>query len=313
VRFTVIVPLYNKAPYVQMALQSVLGQTFADFEVVVVDDGSTDGGAALVDAISDPRLRLVRQANAGVSAARNRGVAQARGQWISFLDADDWLHPEFLARMDRLADAHPGVDIVAASSNEAPHREGWRPLAWPVPADAPVELIRDLPGRWIRPCFNMNTIAFRRELLLGLMPCFVVGMSESEDVDLFFRAAERSPIAYLPVPLACYRTAVADSLMQVAPPSILLAFQARLRERVRRGEVPAHLVRSTLRLANQTEIWAARRELDSGQRRAALATLLRGWRASFRARWWFTLIMVAGAPTRWLVRLRDRLRGGRAA
>src|SRR5687767_12772807 len=94
---SVIVPLYNKGPYVRRMLDSISAQTFSDFELIVVDDGSTDDGPVQVDRHPDRRIRMVRQANAGPGAARNRGISEASGELIAFLDADDeWLR-EYLA------------------------------------------------------------------------------------------------------------------------------------------------------------------------------------------------------------------------
>lgn len=113
-------PLYNKAPYVRKAVESVVGQTYRDWELIVVDDGSTDGGGDIVTAITGPRIRLVRQENAGVSAARNRGVALSgdasfRSPYICFLDADDWWEPTFLEEMAALIERHPDAGIYGTS------------------------------------------------------------------------------------------------------------------------------------------------------------------------------------------------------
>lgn len=113
-------PLYNKAPYVRKAVESVVGQTCRDWELIVVDDGSTDGGGDIVTSIADPRIRLVRQENSGVSAARNRGVvlsseAAFRPPYICFLDADDWWGPTFLEEMAALIERHPGAGIYGTS------------------------------------------------------------------------------------------------------------------------------------------------------------------------------------------------------
>ena len=87
--FSIVIPLYNKGKYIADTLASVLSQTYTDFEVIVVDDGSTDDGASTVKAVADSRVRYYYKDNGGVSSARNYGVAKANGEWIYILDADD--------------------------------------------------------------------------------------------------------------------------------------------------------------------------------------------------------------------------------
>lgn len=110
-RFSIIMPLYNKAPYVRKAVESVVGQTYRDWELIVVDDGSTDGSGEVVGSLNDSRIRLIRQDNAGVSATRNRGVTESHAEWICFLDADDWWEPTFLEEMAGLIERHPNAGI----------------------------------------------------------------------------------------------------------------------------------------------------------------------------------------------------------
>jgi len=104
---SVVIPLYNKAPYIARALASVITQTCQDFEVIVIDDGSTDGGAEIVRRLDDTRIRVIRQENRGVSAARNRGIESARTDFIAFLDADDEWTPTHLEALLRLRDRYP--------------------------------------------------------------------------------------------------------------------------------------------------------------------------------------------------------------
>lgn len=96
---SIITPAYNVAPYVGAAIESVIAQTHPDWSLTVIDDGSTDETAPVLTRFTDPRIRVLRQANAGVSAARNRGLAETRGDAVLFLDADDWLAPDALARL----------------------------------------------------------------------------------------------------------------------------------------------------------------------------------------------------------------------
>lgn len=112
---SVIIPLYNKEKQIVETLQSVLNQTFHDFEIVVVNDGSTDSSIAEVEIIQDPRIRLIHQQNTGVSAARNRGIYEAKGEYIAFLDADDKWNPEYLETQKKLIDKYPECNVFATN------------------------------------------------------------------------------------------------------------------------------------------------------------------------------------------------------
>jgi glycosyltransferase involved in cell wall biosynthesis len=114
-QLTVVIPLYNKRRYVRRALDSISAQTFNDFELIVVDDGSTDGSGEEVARHPDPRFRVVHQANAGPGAARNRGIAEAAGDLIAFLDADDEWLPEYLQRAVTAMEAHPDIAAFTQS------------------------------------------------------------------------------------------------------------------------------------------------------------------------------------------------------
>lgn len=110
--FSVIIPLYNKAPYVRKTVESVLGQTFDDYELIIIDNGSNDGSNKIVAGFIDPRIRTVHlEENIGVSNARNKGVSLSTAPYITFLDADDWWEPTFLEEMRGLIERHPDAGI----------------------------------------------------------------------------------------------------------------------------------------------------------------------------------------------------------
>ncbi|MGI9067135.1 MAG: glycosyltransferase family 2 protein [Pyrinomonadaceae bacterium] len=122
-KVSIVIPLYNKAPYVERALDSIGAQTFSDFEVIVVDDGSTDDGASVVTRYPDPRVRLITQANTGPGPARNAGVAEAQGKFIAFLDADDeWLSTYLEESVRSLEEL--GADVAAISSGYLEYPSG---------------------------------------------------------------------------------------------------------------------------------------------------------------------------------------------
>lgn len=115
--FSVIIPLYNKAPYVAKAIQSVLSQIFTDFELIIVDDGSRDNSVEIATQAIEghSNCHLIRQENAGVSVARNNGMAASHGDYLCFLDADDWWDERFLAEMAKLIEEFPEVGIYGTN------------------------------------------------------------------------------------------------------------------------------------------------------------------------------------------------------
>jgi len=113
--FSVVIPLYNKQSHVKETLESVFAQTFQDFEIVIVNDGSTDNSAKVVEAIQDNRIRVIHQNNAGVSVARNRAIKEANAEYIAFLDADDIWLPEFLETICELIEKFPDAGLYATA------------------------------------------------------------------------------------------------------------------------------------------------------------------------------------------------------
>ena len=310
-KFSVVIPLYNKARYVEAAVRSALAQTLPALEVIVVDDGSSDGGPERVAALGNERVRLLRQANAGVSAARNAGIAAARGDWIAFLDADDWHHPLLLAQLARAHALHPRADMLAAGFRCVADAQS-APACWPVAVDGPLELVEDLRARWMADIpFFTGSVAIRAERLRAMQPCFPPGESWGEDLDLWFRVADQTPVALVRAQLAAYRTAVAGSL-SAGHRRELAPFLHRMRERALRGELPARHRDAALWFVAQQEVTLARELLARGDRRAALRCLWRGRTAALGARWPLTVAMLllpGQVADRWQ---RWRLAGGHA-
>ena len=298
-KFSVVMPLYNKARYVHSALRSVLAQTLPPHEVIVVDDGSTDGSGAAVESIADPRVRLVRQRNAGVSAARNRGIDEASGDWIAFLDADDWYHPEMLAALAQAHEACGEADMLGAGFRKVPHLLGADPDAWAVTDSFyEVEVVDDLRQRWMRLSpFCSSSVAIRAARLKAMQPCFAEGDHHGEDLDLWFRVADTSPVAIVNAPFAATRV-LPDSLSTRQPRDTLPDFLKRMREQALSGRIPAHHRESALWFVGQQEVTLAREALGAGDRRTALRFLFDARCVALTRRWQLTLLMALFMPSR---------------
>ena len=273
---SVVMPLYNKVDYVEAAIRSVLEQTFTDLEIVVVDDGSTDGSGAVMQRLDDPRIRLLHQENAGAPAARNAGIAAARGRWVAFLDADDTWRPDKLARQLAVLAREP--DLVWAAGAYVWIKPGARVIernladqSWfrspEVLEDGLVALTNPL-HLWT------GTIMVRRNVLVqvgGFDTSFPMG----QDVLMWSRiAARHPPLAYVRTPIADYRSHVAGSLtrIQVTPGVVSIPHLARQLLALGSALSPerAELLR---RQAEGQLVVRAKREIVGGYWDAARATL----------------------------------------
>jgi glycosyltransferase involved in cell wall biosynthesis len=205
---SVVVPSYNASRHIREALESVLGQTYSSFEVIVVDDGSKDDTAAIVADYSrrDSRIRLVSQPNSGVGAARNRGMAEASGEFIAPLDADDIWYPEKLEKQVGSLERHGkewGLGYCWSKSiNE--RGEASLPLAhWPIRGKAFYALIyRNIIGNASVPLFRTSAVreigGYRTRAEQG-------GVQGCEDWDLTLRMAAKYLVDEVPDYLAGYR------------------------------------------------------------------------------------------------------------
>jgi glycosyltransferase involved in cell wall biosynthesis len=192
---TAVVPLHNKAPYIERCLRSIQAQSFADFEGVVVDDGSTDHSADVVLRIvrDDPRFRLVVQPNRGAGAARNRGIQEARTGLIAFLDADDEWESGFLEAITDLARQFPESGILATGfrgcSADAPDQQTTL-------AGASRKLIHDYFHRAKFIDIIWSSASAAPVAVLNAVGGFAEKVPVGEDRDLWGRIALRYPIAH---------------------------------------------------------------------------------------------------------------------
>lgn len=198
---SVIIPAHNAAATLAETLESLLAQTFRDWEAVIVDDGSTDGTAALAASFAarDPRIRVLSQPQRGVSAARNAGWAAARAEWLLFLDADDWIAPDHLERMLRVVRADPSLSIAYC---------GWAGVAadGTVLQRGPTPRAGDLFEVLACGClFTINSCLIRRALVQQLGG-FDPALKTCEDWDLWQRVARMGlPFGIEPMLVAPYR------------------------------------------------------------------------------------------------------------
>lgn len=273
-RIDVVMPLYNKRDYVEAAIRSVLAQRGLH-ELIVVDDGSSDDGADRVEALASahPAIRLLRQPNAGVSVARNRGVQASTAEYVAFLDADDLYLPGFLETVATLAARYPDAALLGTAYRRfSGDADAALAQGETGPRDAAGQLVPAFFEAWSRGSFFCtSSVCARRQALVDLGTLFPEGERLGEDQDVWFRLAERHPVAWSARQLALYRLDVAGSLTASNALQGVLPCYVRLAERVSRPDYPAHHLRGARRVLAVNYLTAAQSLLRQGRRRDAAA------------------------------------------
>lgn len=201
-RVSVIIPTYNRSPMLKEAICSVLSQTYHDLEVLVVDDGSSDDTAEVVQNFDDQRVRYLYQENSGRSAARNHGMKVATGDFLSLLDDDDYYFPHKLACQIAYLEANSDVDMVA-SGFQSVNRHG---KLISIRNSTPVEPELTLLSYLKRPMLITSSITFRKTMSNRLSNWFCAEHEPAEDADFFIRLLHAGcRTHWLPEVVSAYR------------------------------------------------------------------------------------------------------------
>ncbi len=197
---SILMPVYNGARYIKPAIESLLHQTFTDFELVVVDDGSTDQSHEILASFSDPRIRVLRNdCNRGIVYSRNRALSEARGRYIAPFDADDIAHPRKFERQIRFLEEHPAYGMVGCRVYHIDPegrrlKSRWRLGAGP-------EMIPAL--QLFRAYFIQSAVVYRREAIPA--GGYAEGFEIVEDYMMYYEVAQRHKTINLPEYLLYYR------------------------------------------------------------------------------------------------------------
>ncbi|HWQ03791.1 MAG TPA: glycosyltransferase [Longilinea sp.] len=207
-RVSVIIPTYNSARFIAGTLDSVFAQSFRDFEVIVVDDGSTDNTREVLQPFQN-RIQYIYQQNSERSAARNNALSHTQSEYIAFLDSDDLWAPEKLERQVAVLDANPQVSLVFCQARYLD--ESGKPVSFcgqtldGEPGEGLVIADYSIPLLSSNVVAGGGSAAMVRRRLLDEVGKFDLDLVQSEDWDMWVRLAQLGPFAYIPEPLASYR------------------------------------------------------------------------------------------------------------
>jgi len=214
-KISVIIPTYNRDRFIKEAIDSVLIQDFQDYEIIVIDDGSTDNTKEIVKSLKNKKIRYFFQKNQGRSKARNRAIKLARGQYLAFLDSDDVFLPGKLTKQVKCLDEHPKIGMVYASALTMD--ENGRKLRKKYRATSSGLIYKEVA--FTIPLLIILPTVMVRKGIIDRMGGFDERMHSFEDVDLWRRLSKKFPVMAISKPLCTVRSHV-DILRE--PPQQLL-------------------------------------------------------------------------------------------
>lgn len=201
---SIVIPLYNKERHIENTINTVLSQSYKEIEIIVIDDGSTDKSAEIVQKITDRRLRFIRKKNEGVSITRNLGVSEASNELVAFLDADDEWKPDYLERIHILYQKYPNAAIYATNYSVVEQNGKSYTLDYPE-----IDFEEGLIKNYFYSAYTFTPLwtsaVCVRKSIFQQMGGFPTNIRNGEDLDLWCRIALKYPIAYINKPLAVYR------------------------------------------------------------------------------------------------------------
>ncbi|NND64068.1 MAG: glycosyltransferase family 2 protein [Flavobacteriaceae bacterium] len=213
--FSVVIPLYNKEDYILETVNSVLNQTMPNFELIVVDDGSTDASVEVLNKnVNDDRLRMISIPNSGVSVARNTGIETARFNWIALLDADDWWDLSFLAEMEKAIKSFPNEFIFASGRSRVFEKQIERYNNPYLPSEGKMDVVNyfKVIQKYL-PLINSSNVVIKKGIF-EKYGYFKKGQKRHEDHDCWLRLCVENDIVFMNKNLSFYRKATQSSASQ---------------------------------------------------------------------------------------------------
>lgn len=211
---SIVIPLYNKENYILETVQSVLNQTYINFELLIVNDGSTDDSLSIVQSIQDNRIKIINLPNGGVCKARNTGISQAKSEWIAFLDADDWWDKNFLAEMVQTIKEYPSEKVFATGRSRIFKQNVKRynnPYLPKFETTKTIDYIKVI-SKYLPPINSSNSIINKN--VLQKAGLFNIEQKLHEDHDLWLRICCTNQVVFINKNLSFYRKDIVGSSSQ---------------------------------------------------------------------------------------------------